>query len=54
MQYECFPDRTEMLLREEAEETTKTFPKFYEDYQSWYSELKILIEVDKSHVFREY
>ncbi len=44
MQYECFPKRTEETLGEKLNEFKKLLPKFNDDYQSWYSEAKVLIK----------
>jgi hypothetical protein len=44
MQYECFPERIEKALGEKAEELVKTFPRFNDEYQTWYSEAKVVIK----------
>ncbi len=44
MQYECFPEKVEEALGDNAEEIIKTFPKFNDEYQTWYSEAKVLIK----------
>lgn len=44
MQYECFPERMEEALGDRSEELIKTFPKFSDEYQTWYSEAKVVIK----------
>lgn len=44
MQYECFPERMEEALGEKAQELIKTFPRFSDEYQAWYSEAKVVIK----------
>ncbi len=44
MQYECYPEEIKKSLGEKSEETLKVLPKFNEEYQSWYSEVKVLIK----------
>ena len=44
MQYECFPERFEEALGDKLKEYKKGLPKFNDDYQSWYSEAKVLIK----------
>lgn len=44
MQYECFPERVEEALGENAEKLIKTFPRFNDKYQGWYSEAKVVIK----------
>lgn len=44
MQYECFPERMEEALGDKAEELIKIFPKFNNEYQTWYSEAKVVIK----------
>jgi len=44
MQYECFPEKVEEALGDNAEEIIKTFPEFNDEYQTWYSEAKVLIK----------
>ena len=44
MQYECFPGRFEEALGDKLKEFKKTLPKFNDDYQTWYSEAKVLIK----------
>lgn len=48
MQRECFPKQFEESLKtlpsSKAKEIVKDLPSFEEDYQSWYSEVKVLIK----------
>jgi hypothetical protein len=44
MQYECFPERIEEALGNKAEELIKSFPRFNDEYQAWYSEAKVVIK----------
>lgn len=44
MQNECFPETLKKILGKQAEEVLKKLPKFGEDYQTWYSESKVLIK----------
>lgn len=44
MQHECYPEKMEEALGKDAKKIIKTFPKFNDEYQTWYSEAKILIK----------
>jgi uncharacterized protein (UPF0332 family) len=44
MQYECFPEEVKKALGKNATKVIKTFPNFNKDYQTWYSEAKVLIK----------
>ncbi len=44
MQYECFPDKMEETLGEHAETVIEALPDFNKEYQTWYSESKVLIK----------
>lgn len=44
MQHECFPDEVKDALGKDADKIIKKLPKFNEDYQAWYSEVKALIK----------
>jgi hypothetical protein len=44
MQYECYPERFEEALGDKLKEFKKALPKFDNDYQSWYSEAKVVIK----------
>jgi hypothetical protein len=44
MQYECFPVEVEEKLGKDAKKIIKELPNFNEEYQSWYSETKVLIK----------
>jgi len=44
MNYECFPEIIEKALGEKSDELIKTFPKFKDEYQEWYSEAKVVVK----------
>lgn len=44
MQYECYPDAVKKALGKKADEVTKGLPTFNEEYQTWYSESKVLVK----------
>lgn len=44
MQYECFPDEFKKAVGDGADDFIKKLPKFKQDYQSWYSESKLLLK----------
>lgn len=46
MQYECFPDDADKAAEtdEKLAKNIKALPKFNDEYQSWYSEAKVLIK----------
>lgn len=44
IQYECYPEQFEEKLGDEVEKYIKNLPDFTTDYQSWYSESKVLIK----------
>jgi hypothetical protein len=44
MQYECFPDQVKKVLGKKADEEIKKLLKFSEEYQTWYTESKVLIK----------
>lgn len=44
IQYECFPERMEEALGDDAEKLIKTFPRFNDAYQAWYSEAIVVIK----------
>ena len=44
IQHECFPEQVEEAMGEKAEELVKTFPRFSDEYQAWYSEAKVVIK----------
>lgn len=44
IQHECFPEQVEEAIGEKAEELVKTFPRFSDEYQAWYSEAKVVIK----------
>lgn len=44
MQYECFPEEVKKALGKNAAKVIKTLPSFSSDYQTWYSEAKVLIK----------
>ena len=44
IQYECYPEQFEEQLGDKLEEYVKDLPSFSTDYQSWYSEAKVLIK----------
>lgn len=44
MQHECFPAEVKKALGKQAGEVLKTLPNFGEEYQTWYSESKVLIK----------
>jgi len=46
MQFECSPDTFHDAAKEDKkiEEVIKTLPKFNDEYQTWYSEAKVLIK----------
>ena len=44
IQYECYPEQFEEKLGDEVEKYIKNLPDFTADYQSWYSESKVLIK----------
>lgn len=44
MAYDCGPEQIAEALRDNAEEYVKSLPVFRNDYQSWYSEAKVLIK----------
>lgn len=61
MQYECYPIEMERRLKElfgdKANEVLVSIPSFTEQYQSWYSESKVLIKQlmpDRLHDFVQY
>ena len=44
IQYECYPEQFEEQLGDKLDEYVEKLPNFYIDYQSWYSEAKVLIK----------
>lgn len=48
LQWECFPDKIERLLKKEvggkAKDVLKTLPNFTDEYQVWYSEAIVLVK----------
>jgi len=44
MQYDCFPEQIVKALGNNAEEFIKSLPNFRNDYQTWYSEAKVVIK----------
>lgn len=44
IQYECYPSEFKKRLGNKLEEYIKKLPNFSSDYQSWYSEAKVLIK----------
>lgn len=44
MQFECYPAEVKKALEKKADEIIKALPNFNEEYQTWYSESKVLIK----------
>ncbi|HOX41933.1 MAG TPA: hypothetical protein PK263_07165 [bacterium] len=44
MECECYPEQYEKALGDKFKEFKKKLPKFNDEYQSWYSEAKVLIK----------
>lgn len=44
MQYECFPENFKKALGDSADEIIKSLPEFRDEYQTWYSEAKVVIK----------
>ena len=44
MQYECFPEEFKKAVGDEADEIIKSLPRFRDEYQTWYSEAKVVIK----------
>lgn len=44
MKYECYPEQFEEAFGDKLKAFKKTLPKFNDEYQSWYSEAKVLIK----------
>ena len=44
MQNECFPDKVKKAFGKKADEIIKALPDFSSEYQTWYSEARVLIK----------
>ena len=44
MQHDCFPEQIAEALGDKAKELIKSLPIFKNDYQTWYSEAKVVIK----------